>query len=105
MFGGMKDMMAKLQEAQVKVEEAKARLDGITVQGQSSSGKVKVTMTGNRKVTDVEIDASLSDSEEIADLVVIATNDALAKAESVNEAEMGAAAKASMPGMGGMFGK
>ncbi|NVK28045.1 MAG: YbaB/EbfC family nucleoid-associated protein, partial [Flavobacteriia bacterium] len=53
MFGGMKDMMAKLQEAQVKVEEAKERLNTITVQGASSNGKIIVTMTGNRKVTDI----------------------------------------------------
>ncbi|KAB2809859.1 YbaB/EbfC family nucleoid-associated protein [Phaeocystidibacter luteus] len=101
----MKDMMAKLQEAQAKVEEAKERLNTITVQGSSSNGKITVTMTGNRKVTDVVIDESLSDTDEIADLMVIAMNDALEKANSVNEAEMGAAAKSSMPGMGGMFGK
>ncbi len=105
MFGGMKDMMAKLQEAQAKVEEAKERLNNITVQGRSSNGKVVVIMTGNRKVTDVEIDPSLEDTDEIADLTVIAVNDALEKAEKVNEAELGAAAKSSMPGMGGMFGK
>ncbi|GGH76744.1 MAG: YbaB/EbfC family nucleoid-associated protein [Bacteroidetes bacterium] len=108
MFGGMKDMMAQLQQAQAKVEEAKARLDTITVEGKSSNGKVVAVVTGNRKVVDLTIDSSLEDTEEIADLVVIAMNDALAKAESVNEAEMGAAAKSSMPnipGMGGMFGK
>lgn len=107
MFGGMKDMMAKLQEAQAKVEEAKERLNTITVQGSTSNGKVTVTMTGNRKVVDMVIDESLTDVEEIADLTVVAMNDALAKAEKVNEAEMGAAAKSSMPnipGMGG-FGK
>lgn len=98
-------MMAKLQEAQAKVEEAKERLNNITVQGRSSNGKVVVIMTGNRKVTDVEIDPSLEDTDEIADLTVIAVNDALEKAEKVNEAELGAAAKSSMPGMGGMFGK
>lgn len=101
-------MMSKLQEAQAAVEEAKERLNTITVQGSSSNGKVVVTVTGNRKVVDVQIDESLNDTEEIADLVVIATNNALEQAEKVNEAEMGAAAKSSMPnipGMGGMFGK
>lgn len=93
-------MMAKLQEAQAKVEEAKQRLDSITVQGSAGNGKVTVTMTGNRKVKDIVIDESLTDVEEIADLTVLAMNDALSKAEKVNEAEMGAAAKASMPGLG-----
>lgn len=93
-------MMAKLQEAQAKVEEAKQRLDSITVQGSAGNGKVTVTITGNRKVKDIVIDESLTDVEEIADLTVLAMNDALSKAEKVNEAEMGAAAKASMPGLG-----
>lgn len=93
-------MLAKLQEAQAKVEEAKQRLDSITVQGSAGNGKVTVTMTGNRKVKDIVIDESLTDVEEIADLTVLAMNDALSKAEKVNEAEMGAAAKASMPGLG-----
>lgn len=101
-------MMAKLQEAQLKVEEAKNRLDTITVVGQSSNGKVQATVTGNRKVVDLSISDDLTDVEEIADLVVLAMNDALMKADKVNEAEMGAAAKSSMPsipGMGNMFGK
>lgn len=93
-------MMAKLQEAQAKVEEAKQRLDSITVQGSAGNGKVTVTITGNRKVKDIVIDESLTDVEEIADLTVLAMNDALSKTEKVNEAEMGAAAKASMPGLG-----
>lgn len=108
MFGGMKDMMAKLQEAQAKVEEAKERLNHITVQGSAGNGKVTVTMTGNRMVRDIVIDESLSDVEEIADLTILATNEALEKANAVNESEMGAAARDSMPnipGMGGMFGK
>lgn len=105
MFGGMKDMMAKLQEAQAKVEEAKARLDTITVEGKSGGGKVVVRMTGNRQVRDITIDPSLTDTEEIADLTVLAVNDAMARANQVYEAEMGSAAKDSMPGIGSMFGK
>ena len=87
MFGG-NGMMKKLQEMQQKVEETKARLDTITVEGKASNGKVAVTMTGNRKVNAIVINEELTnlDKEELEDLLVIATNDALEKAEKVNEA-------------------
>lgn len=94
-------MMQKLQEMQQKVEETKARLDTITVEGKASNGKVTVTMTGNRKVNAISINEKLGgfDREELEDLLIIATNDALEKAESVNESEMRSASAGMIPGM------
>lgn len=101
MFGGNNNMMKKLQEMQQKVEETKARLDTITVEGKASNGKVTVTMTGNRKVNAISINEKLGgfDREELEDLLIIATNDALEKAESVNESEMRSASAGMIPGM------
>ena len=100
MFGG-NGMMKKLQEMQQKVEETKARLDTITVEGKAGSGKVTVIMTGNRKVKSISINEKLAgfDKEELEDLLIIATNDALEKAESVNESEMRSASAGMIPGM------
>ena len=100
MFGG-NGMMKKLQEMQQKVEETKARLDTITVEGKASNGKVTVDMTGNRKVNAISINEELTslDKEELEDLILIATNDALEKAERVNESEMKAASAGMLPGM------
>jgi nucleoid-associated protein EbfC len=100
MFGG-NGMMKKLQEMQQKVEETRARLDTITVEGKASNGKVTVIMTGNRKVKSITINEKLAgfDKEELEDLVLIAVNDALEKAESVNESEMKAASAGILPGM------
>jgi DNA-binding YbaB/EbfC family protein len=100
MFGG-NNMMKKLQEMQQKVEETKARLDTITVEGKSNNGKVSVLMTGNRTMKSISINEELSelDKEELEDLIAIATNDALAKAEQVNESEMRAASAGMIPGM------
>jgi len=94
-------MMKKLQEMQQKVEETKARLDTITVEGKASNGKVSVIMTGNRKVNSISINEEIAslDKEELEDLLIIATNDALVKAESVNESEMKAASAGMLPGM------
>lgn len=102
----MFDMMKKLQAAKAEMDKIKARLETITVEGQSPEGKVKVTCNGNRviKGTVVVDDGLLADKEMLEDYIVLATNDALEKAEKVNETEMKSAAGAMMPGLGGMFG-
>ena len=94
-------MMAKLQQMQGQMEDIKARLETITVQGGAAEGKIVVFMNGNRKVTDIKIDESLmsKDAEELQDLLVIATNRALDSANSVNESEMQGAAMGMMPNM------
>ncbi len=106
MFGNMMDMMGKLKDAQAKMEEAKKRLGNISVRGIADGGNIEITMTASRKVTDIKIDESMAgDLEAIQDLMIVAVNDALQKAEKVNESEMGAVAKDAMPGLGSMFGK
>jgi len=100
------DFMNKMQEMQKKVEESKARLENITVEGSVSNGEVKVTANGNRKITDVTISEELikeGDKDQIEDYVAIAVNIALEQAEKVNEAEMKSAASGLMPGFQGMF--
>jgi DNA-binding YbaB/EbfC family protein len=102
MFGN--NMMGKLQEMQLKMEETKKRLDTITVTGEAGDGAVKIVVTGNRVINDVEISDELmnSDKEELQDLLIIAMNRAMEKAENINEAEMKGVAAGMMPGMPGM---
>lgn len=90
MFG---DIFGKLQEMQAKVAQAKEQLDTISVSGQSPDGRVKVVASGNRKITDISIDDELrtGDREELEDLLVIALNQALEKAENVHQSTMSAA--------------
>ena len=103
MFGDMEGMMAKLKEAQAKIEETKARLNTIFVDGESGNGKVVVTATANREIKNIAIDNELlNDTEELEDYLIIALNDALKKAGKINEAEMAAAAKGGLPDIPGM---
>ena len=101
MFG----MMKKLKEAQQKMQEIKDRLDAITVEGSSPGGKIKVTANGNRKVKGITFADNdiTSDPEQLEDYLIMAVNDAIEKAERVNEAEMKSAAGSMMPGLGSMF--
>ncbi|PHK29955.1 hypothetical protein VF13_39865 [Nostoc linckia z16] len=103
MFGDIMGMMGKLQEAQKKMEETKKRLDTVLVDEQSSDGLLKVTLTANREIKSIHVDDSLlEDKEQLEDYLVLVLNKAIAKATSVNEAELGAVAKEGMPNIPGM---
>lgn len=98
MFG---DMMEKLSQMKQSVEESKARLETISVKGESSGFEVQ--MNGNRKVLDVKIPEGFDgDTEEIQDMLVIAINRAIEAADKVNEAEMANSAKGILPNLPGM---
>lgn len=102
MFGDLSGMMAKLKEAQQKIEATKLRLNTILIDGEAGNGLVKVTVTANRAVKNISISEKLTDKEEIEDLLVIALNKALEKANSISETELAAAAKGGMPNIPGM---
>lgn len=103
MFGDMEGMMAKLKEAQAKIEETKARLNTVMVDGESGNGAVIVTVTGNREVKNIAIDDELlEDKEALEDYLIIALNKAILKANEINEAEMAAAAKGGLPDIPGL---
>ncbi|NQV52471.1 MAG: YbaB/EbfC family nucleoid-associated protein [Flavobacteriales bacterium] len=99
-------MMKKLQAAKAEMDKIKARLETIAVEGVSPEGKVKVTCNGNRVIKGIEVvdTTILTDKKMLEDCTLMATNDALNKAEKVNETEMKSAASSMMPGMGNMFG-
>ena len=103
MFGDLSGMMDKLKEAQVKIEETKARLNTVLVGGESGNGKVKVTVTANREVRSINItDDLFKEKDALEDYLIIAINNALDKANEINEAEMAAAAKGGLPDIPGL---
>lgn len=95
--------MGKLQEMKQKMDEAKARLETMTVTAEAAGGDIKVLVNGNRKIKSVEISADLQhgDKEELEDQLVVALNRALEQAEKLNESEMSGMAKGMLPG--GLF--
>ncbi|MHC5201274.1 YbaB/EbfC family nucleoid-associated protein [Myroides sp. LJL119] len=103
MFGDLMGMMGKLQETQAKIEQTKKRLDTVLVDQQSSDGLLKVTMTANRTIRNLDIDDQLmQDKEQLEDYLVLVLNKAIQKATSIHEAELAAAAKDGMPNIPGM---
>jgi len=103
MFGDLMGMMGKIKETQAKVEETKKRLDTVLIDENSSDNLLKTTLTANRIIKNIEIDASLlEDKEQLEDYLVLTLNKAIKKASDINDAELGAAAKDGMPDIPGM---
>ena len=85
------DIMKQAGQMQARMAEMQARLEAITIEGQSGGGLVKIKMTGKSVVTSMDIDASLlkpDEKEILEDLIVAALNDAKAKAENIMATEM-----------------
>jgi|TARA_B100000795_G_C22786960_1_gene435077 DNA-binding YbaB/EbfC family protein len=100
MLGGM---MEKLQAAQEKMEEVKARLDGITVVGEAQG--VKVIVNGNKVVKNIDIPQMIiddADKEQMEDLLLLALNRGLESAENISQAENASAMKGVIPNIPGM---
>jgi DNA-binding protein YbaB len=93
MFGDLMGMMGKLQDAQKKVEETKQRLNTVLIDEQSADGLLKLTVTANREIKNLEI---------AEDYLILTLNKALNRAGAINETELAAAAKDGMPNIPGM---
>ncbi len=82
--------MKQAQQMQQNMQKAQAELASVEVEGQAGSGMVKVTVTCAHEVRRVSLDDSLlsDDKEMLEDLIVLALNDAMKKAEAVSEQRM-----------------
>ena len=98
MFG---DIFGNMQKQQ---EELAARLAEITSDAEAGGGAVKVTATGDGRIKNISLDASLlnlADLEQTEDLLLAAVNEALDKARETSAVETEKLIKQMMP-FGGM---
>ncbi|HLP51153.1 MAG TPA: YbaB/EbfC family nucleoid-associated protein [Chitinophagales bacterium] len=82
---GFFDQMKQLKELQEKMEETKKRLD--TIELDAENDYVRVTVSGNRKIKNIEI-LKQDDKLELEAKLQSAINDALTKADGVMQSEM-----------------
>lgn len=92
MKGGLGGLMKQAQQMQQNMQKAQAELATVEVEGQSGSGMVKVVMTCGHEVRRVSLDDSVlsDDKEMLEDLIVLALNDAMKKAEATTQQRMSA---------------
>ena len=89
------DLSSLLQQAQAMQEKFKQMQEEIalkTVQAEAGGGMVQVIADGSMRMRSIQIEPSLlaaNDKEMLQDLLVVAVNDALRRAQDLFTQEMG----------------
>ena len=92
------NLMKQAQAMQQNMEKAQEELGKTIVEGQSGAGMVSVLMSCKYYVSRVSIDPALmsDDKEMLEDLITVAFNDAVRKAEATSQEKM-ASVSAGLP--------
>jgi len=89
--GGMNELMKQASRMQRKIESRKEELKAEEYEASAGNDQVKVTVNGGSELTKIEIAPELLNGEDldmVQDLIVAATNAALAKARENVDAEL-----------------
>lgn len=84
--------MQQAQALQNKMHEMQEAVAAKTVEAQSGGGMVRVVVDGSMRVRKIEIDASIvaaNDKAMLEDLILVAVNDGMARAQQMLAEEMG----------------
>jgi nucleoid-associated protein EbfC len=98
-------MMGKVKEMQARLKEAQDNLVNLKATGESGGGMVKAVVNGKKQVLSIEIDPSLIKREDqviIQDLVVAAVNKASEEAEIMAKEEMRKSTEGILPNIPGL---
>lgn len=92
MGGNINNMLKQAQKMQKQMEQMQAELEEKTVEATSGGGAVTVVVSGKKEVKSIKISPDaidLDDVEMLEDLILVAVNDALSKADEMMASEMG----------------
>lgn len=104
MFDMMK-MMGKMKEVQAKVKEAQDNLVNIKATAEAGGGMVSATVNGKKELIHLEIDDLLlkpEDKEMLRDLIIAAVNKANSEVEVEAKEEMRKSTEGMIPNIPGM---
>lgn len=90
MGGNMNNMMKQLKKAQENMQKKQEEIEATTLS--VDKGMVKVDITGKKEITAITIDQEVVDKDDVEmleDLIMVAVNEAIAKAEDLMNTEMG----------------
>ncbi len=86
---GMVSMIQKAKKMQEDMKIAQEEIKSTSCKGESGSGAVKITLTGEYIVTNIQIDESLlTDKEILEDLIMTALNDASSQVSEFSKAKL-----------------
>ena len=89
----MQQMMKQARKMQEQLAQAEERLAQTEISTSAGGGMVKVTATGDQRITSIKIDPEAvvpEDVEMLEDMILAAVNDALASAQQLASQQMGA---------------
>lgn len=101
----MMKMLGKMKEVQAKVKEAQDKLEFITTSAESGAGMVKATVNGKKQVVALEIDKDIitpDDSQMMKDLIIAAVNKALEDVDIKAKEELRKSTEGIIPDIPGM---
>ena len=86
---GMVSMIQKAKKMQDDIQIAQEEIKSTSCQGESGSGAVKITLNGEYRATNIQIDESLlTDKEILEDLIMTALNDASSQVSEISKAKL-----------------
>jgi len=89
-LGDMGGVLKQLRQMQEELVKAQKELAKETVTAEAGKGAVKVTVTGDQRVTDLQIDPALaSDTRKLGQLVQEAMNKALDESRELAKKRLG----------------
>ena len=104
MPGNMNNLMKQAQRMQRQMEESQKELETKEFTAKAGGGAVEVTVTGKKVITKVKLSQEVVDPDDVEmleDLVLAAINEALNKAEELQQEKMGKATGGM--NLGGLF--
>lgn len=87
----MNKMMKQVQKMQQDMMKLQEELKSRTVESTAGGGMIKVVASGNNEIVSIEINPAVVDPEDLEmlqDLVLVAVNEALKKAQDMVAQEM-----------------
>ena len=90
--GNMNNLLKQAQKLQKQMEDMQKDLENKEFEASVNGGLVTVKVTGKKQIVDIKIKPEIVDPDDVEmlqDLVLIACNEALKKAEEETAGEMG----------------
>ena len=98
-MGNMQNILRQAQKMQKEMEEKQKSVAAMEIETSAGGGAVKVKATGDKVIKEIIIDKDVVDPDDVEmlqDLVLTAVNEALNKADSMMQSELG---QFNVPGM------